>query len=127
MRDDIAKFPPPVDSGQLIGHDGGLAPEEVKHLAGLGYVVAHWKSFSGQKLVQAYFEGLAKGLIELDPKTFKAIDTMRKQLSKVDAGESDLKATDRGGRPDILGVLRGGFEFENQSQEKRRGRPPKVK
>lgn len=127
MRDDVANFPPPLEDGQVLGHDGALTPEEVGHLEGLGYVVAHYKSFSGQKLVQAYFEGLAKGLIELDPKTFKSMDAIRKQLSKMAAGESEFKAKDKIGKPDVVSLLRnkGATEDVVETPTRRRGRPPK--
>lgn len=124
MREDIQSFPPPHDAGALLGHDGTLTPEEVIHLQSLGYVVAHYKSFSGSKLVQAYFEGLAKGLIGLEAQTFKSMDTIRKQLSKLEAGDSDLKAPDRTERVDIISALRNKNVIESEPAARRRGRPP---
>lgn len=125
MREDIQHFPPPHDSASVLGHDGALTQEETEHLQKLGYVVAHWKAFSGTKLVQAYFEGLAKGLIELDPKVFKSMDTIRKQISKLDAGESQLKAEDRSEKVDVVALLKSkGATPEDDETKRRRGRPP---
>lgn len=124
MRPDIEFFPPPREAGQLLGHDGTLTSEEVQHLESLGYVVAHYKAFTGSQLVQAYFEGLAKGLIELDGKTFRSMDTIRKQLAKMTSAEGDFKAKDRSGKPDIVTLLRSGMgETVEEPQKRRRGRP----
>lgn len=126
MREDIANFPAPLEPGQLLGHDGTLSPEEVARLEALGYVVAHYKSFTGNKLIQAYFEGLAKGLIELDSKTFKSMDTIRKQMTKMTTGEGDLMAVERMEKPDAVKLLAGlGSERAILEPAKRRGRPPK--
>lgn len=124
MRPDILQFPPPHEESSILGHDGSLTPEEVGHLQDLGYVVAHYKSFSGITLVQAYFEGVAKGLIALDVATMKSMDTIRKQLAKLDKGESALKSEDRGGRVDVLSLLENHHSDEPEKR-KRRGRPPK--
>lgn len=126
MRIDIDQFPSPHEVGQLLGHDGTLSPEEVARLESLGYVVAHYKAFTGQKLIQAYFEGLAKGLIEFDQKTFKSMDTIRKQMSKMNKGEGDLMAVDKIEKPDVMKLLAGlGSESAILEPAKRRGRPPK--
>lgn len=125
MRDDIFRFPAPLEQGTMLGHDGTLAPEEVEHLENLGYVVAHYKSFSGQRLIQAYFEGLAKGLIEMDVKTFKSMDTIRKQMSKMEKGQDDLKAKDTSSKVDVVQLLKGGVKPDvGATPTRRRGRPP---
>lgn len=125
MRPDIVSFPPPQDKDSLIGHDGTLTEEEVAHLQGLGYVVSHWKSFSGAKLVQAYFEGIAKGLIEMESKTFKSMDTIRKQLSKMEAGDSDLKAPGKTDKPDAIKLLSSIGGSGKIEPYRGPGRPPK--
>lgn len=125
LRSDIAEFPPPIEKAQVLGHDGTLTSEEVKHLETMGYVVAHYKAFTGQKLIQAYFEGLAKGLIEMEPQTFRAIDTIRKQMAKLEKGEDDLKDTGKVAKVDVVTLLRTkGADHVGSEPVRRRGRPP---
>jgi hypothetical protein len=99
MRTDIKNFPPPDEANAILGHDGSLAEDEVAHLQRLGYHVAHWKSFSGNRLVQAYFEGVAKGLIELDDTQFRTVESMRK------LGGADLSAKPKEEVSDVMSVL----------------------
>lgn len=99
MRSDIKNFPPPDEPNSILGHDGSLAEDEVIHLQSLGYQVAHWKSFSGNRLVQAYFEGVAKSLIELDENQFRTMEAMRK------LGGSDLVQKEKGEVSDVMSIL----------------------
>jgi hypothetical protein len=122
MRDDIRHFPPPQEEGVILGHDGTLTEEEVKHLQELGYSISHYKSYTGYKLIQAYFEGLAKGLIGLDPGVYKSMDALRKQFMKLDESSSEMK-TGKSAKVDVVTLLTGGVSFD-QNPAKRRGRPP---
>lgn len=124
LREEIKNFPPPEGEDALLGHDGRLNAEEVKYLQDLGYTVAHYKSFSGAKFVQSYFEGIAKGLIELDPQVFKSVDTIRKQFSKTETGESDLKAKSKVEKVDAIKLL-SNLPTLVPEEGKKRGRPPK--
>jgi hypothetical protein len=123
VRDDILHFPPPNEDAQVLGHDGTLTTEEVEHLQSLGYHVKHYKAYSGSTLVQAYFEGLAKGLIAMDAQVYKSMDAIRKQLSKMDNSESTLKAEGKGGKPDVLTLLKGGVDM-SEPIKRGPGRPP---
>lgn len=124
IRADILNFPPATDVGTILGHDGSLNGEEVAHLQRLGFVVAHYKSFTGQKLMQAYFEGIAKGLIEPDTKTFKAMDSIRKQIGKMEVGDSDLKDTGKVEKPDVVALIKARGAAVPVPVARRRGRPP---
>lgn len=110
MRRDIENFPPPDEANAILGHDGSLSTEEVAHLQSLGYQVAHWKSFSGSRLTQAYFEGLAKGLIELDDAQFRTMEAMRK------LGGADLVQKPKGEASDVMSVLSAPLRTANVSK-----------
>lgn len=113
MRRDIATFPPPDEPNSVVGHDGSLSAEEITHLQGLGWYVAHWKSFSGIRLVQSYGEGVAKGLIAYNDEEFRAVEAIRKQMSKLDADGSDLKQKTREEVSDVMAVLQAPFRATN--------------
>lgn len=121
MRKDIQNFPSPDEPNSVLGHDGSLTEEEVVHLQKLGFQVAHWKSFSGSRLVQAYFEGLAKGLIELDDAQFRTMEAMRK------LGGTDLVQKERGEASDVMSVLSAPLRTANVTKGplKKRASPTK--
>lgn len=121
MRPDIAEFPAADEPNSVLGHDGTLTDEEVKHLTSLGYFVAHWKSFSGNRLVQAYFEGLAKGLIPFDDGQIKAMEAIRK------LGTQDLIQKDKGEVSDIMSILQAPFRSAEISKGPLKKRKSPVK
>lgn len=121
MRLDIAEFPAADEPNSVLGHDGTLTDEEVKHLTNRGYFVAHWKSFSGARLVQAYFEGLAKGLIPLDDAQFKTMEAIRKM------GTQDLIQKDKGEVSDIMSILQAPFRTTEITKGPLKRRKPPTK
>lgn len=122
MRQDIKNFPPPEEPGCLLGQDGRLTEEEVTHLQKLGYTVSNWKALSGQRLVQGYLEGSAKGLIEFDENQMRIIETMRKM------GAADLIQKDKVEASDVMSILSSPFKNVEVGRGvlKKRASPKKV-
>lgn len=129
LRPDIANFPKAQMPGTALGHDGTLTDIEVAHLQSLGYDVMHYKAATGPRLVEAYLEGAAKGLIEFNEKIFKALESMRKHYAKTSREGFEESLINKGGKVDALKLLEGlGSDSAPAEQApKKRGRPPKEK